>query len=157
MDLFPLFKGEKNKVCKVLQMAWTFVNDRWAQGVWPLYSWTIPFPHSYSLLQKAVTTLSVFLAACAPCCLCSGNQRLLLLLSCTWPAVYVSLTSRNGQPSSRHVGGGSSLSRTSQSNYLKVLFLDVFTFPALRTKLVLFFDLQICCKGKKQHKTCFCV
>lgn len=23
-----VFLGEKNKVCKVLQMAWTFVNDR---------------------------------------------------------------------------------------------------------------------------------
>lgn len=25
---FLHIKGEKNKVCKVLQMAWTFVNDR---------------------------------------------------------------------------------------------------------------------------------
>lgn len=28
MHVFVLVIGEKNKVCKVLQMAWTFVNDR---------------------------------------------------------------------------------------------------------------------------------
>lgn len=35
--VFLLVKGDKNKVCKVLQMAWTFVNDRWAVGMEPLF------------------------------------------------------------------------------------------------------------------------
>ena len=40
MHVFVLVKGEKNKVCKVLQMAWTFVNDRWAVNL-SCYRWLL--------------------------------------------------------------------------------------------------------------------
>lgn len=62
----------------------------------------------------------VFLAACAPCCPCSGSQRSLPWPSCTWPAASASLTSKSGLPSSPRAAGGNSSSRTSPWSSWKV-------------------------------------
>lgn len=83
------------------------------------------------------------LAACAPCCPCSGNQRLSRWPSCIWPAASVSLTSRSGPPSSRHAAGGSSLSRTSQLSCSKVLLMKPYLF-LLFLQYFISFQQKIC-------------
>lgn len=86
-----------------------------------------------------------FLAACAPCCPCSGSQRSLPWPSCTWPAASVSLTSKSGLPSSHHAAGGNSLSRMSQSNYSKVpIMKHTICSPHLCSNRSLFCGADIC-------------
>lgn len=80
--------------------------------------------------QKLKPPLVLF-AACAPCCLCSGSQRSSRSLSCTWLAACANSTSRNGPTSSLHAAGGSSLSRTFQWSYLKVLSIKTFHLKPL--------------------------
>lgn len=62
-DLFHV-TGEKNKVCKVLQMAWTFVNDRWGFCASGFTAWlvfickeckVIWWCHNNLVLQRAKT------------------------------------------------------------------------------------------------------
>lgn len=98
--------------------------------------------------QKLKPPLVLF-AACAPCCLCSGSRRSSRSLSCTWLAACANSTSRNGPTSSLHAAGGSSLSRTFQWSYLKVLSIKTFHLKPL--PLYFFFFLSL------PKKTCLCL